>query len=754
MQKKLVMFGAGARARDLYTYSGIVPDYYVDNHITVPYVECFGRHINILPPATLHKEDKSQLMLLITPDTPISEAIAEQITEMGFKDCAYYLETNQSLTGEDMPPLRVGLEACTLCQLSCKTCYMRNNDEISSAVGKGYLKFEDFIKFIDATPSVKSIELANNGEIFLNPELYKIIEYAHEKRIALNANNGTNFNTISDEVLEALVKYKFFSLSVAIDGASQEVYEKYRINGDFNKVIDNIKRVNALKKEYNSEFPKLRWQYVISENTEGDVIKAKKLANELNMRLTWKLTWDKNYIPIQREMLKRETGLFFLSREEMSMATKKNSNGILNEGGSVCHQLFNTPYINYNGELLGCCRTAKGKKFGINVFEVGLQEALASTQYKQAKALVQGHIKPNACIDTVKCLHCPIYKQMCETNKFVNVKKKYRSCNNIDTFHLSILHHTAEQNKTKARLAFCCGYHPYPSTPLGEVEATSIKNLIDLRNKTIYESLYPSAEKSHICSNCSQFDKRYWGGGDGLIHSVSLSLYPSPCQARCIYCHPRKKNPQYFIFDKSIHIAQYNKIFSLLDYLIDNQMLADDVSWHFATGEITIHPLKEKLFSYIKKNTALFLTNAFIVDDFIINNLASNSLSTLSFSIDSGTAETWKKVKGVNNFTQTINNLQLYAKKSNPGQILIKYIILPGINDEQADFEGLMEIIKQLKTPVLTISRDMSLEYSCDVDASNLLITSARRLNRLCILNGMRTRFDHYSKNEIKQINL
>ena len=102
-------------------------------------------------------------------------------------------------------PKYVRLELSTMCQLNCTECYMRKDNY--GTVGKGYMKFDDFKKFVDNNSFVEEIEISNSGEVFLNPDLLKILEYAHQKAIRITISNGTNFNTVSDKVLEALVKY-------------------------------------------------------------------------------------------------------------------------------------------------------------------------------------------------------------------------------------------------------------------------------------------------------------------------------------------------------------------------------------------------------------------------------------------------------------------------------------------------------------------------------------------------------------------
>ena len=158
-------------------------------------------------------------------------------------------------------PARVRIEASTICQLSCPSC-PNATGEIHKNIGTGFLKFEDFKRIIDDNVWIRDVELSNWGEIFLNPDLLRIIKYAHEKNIILRADNGVNLNTVSDEMLEALVKYRFHSMICSIDGASQETYSIYRRKGNFEKVIEHIKRINHYKNIYKSAYPILTWQFI------------------------------------------------------------------------------------------------------------------------------------------------------------------------------------------------------------------------------------------------------------------------------------------------------------------------------------------------------------------------------------------------------------------------------------------------------------------------------------------------------------
>jgi len=100
---------------------------------------------------------------------------------------------------------------------------------------------------------------------------------------ALSAWNGANFNHVRESVLEAMVRYKFRAITCSIDGASSKVYERYRVNGDFGRVIDNIRKLNAHKRRWKSRYPKLCWQMVVFGHNEHEIDAARGLATELGM---------------------------------------------------------------------------------------------------------------------------------------------------------------------------------------------------------------------------------------------------------------------------------------------------------------------------------------------------------------------------------------------------------------------------------------------------------------------------------------
>lgn len=299
-------------------------------------------------------------------------------------------------------PSRIRLEASTHCQLKCPTCETATG-ELYEQVALGFLRFDNFRQLIDNNPQVREIELSNFGEIFLNPHLPKIIEYAFQKNVQLSATNGANLNTVRDTTLEALVKFKFSHIRCSIDGASQETYEQYRIRGNFDRVMENIDKINAYKKQYNSEFPLLTWQFVVFGHNEHEIARARQMALDRGMTFETKFNWDETWSPVRdKEMVRREMGVNATSRSEF----KEKSGSDYME--YVCHQLWDHPQLNFDGTVWGCCRN-NWKAFDGNVFEDGLDGALNSEQMQYARRMLTDVIEPRA---DVPCTTCSVYKNM------------------------------------------------------------------------------------------------------------------------------------------------------------------------------------------------------------------------------------------------------------------------------------------------------------------------------------------------------
>ena len=296
----------------------------------------------------------------------------------------------------------VRLEGSSKCQLKCPLCLTgigKHRNE--TVVGWGHLKFADFKQFVDKHPYIRAIELSNYGEIFLNPEIKDILAYAYQQNVTLTAGNGVNLNNIKEDVIEALVKYRFGRMKVSIDGASEETYQIYRVGGSFEQVIRHIRRINYYKQYYGSKYPKMKWQFIIFGHNEQELPKARQMAAELGMSFKPKLNYKtKKYAVKDKDYVAQESGLGVATVEDY----EKQRNHLYSP---ACLQLWTSPQINWDGRLLGCCVNFFGD-FG-NVFEQGLDKCLQGERYQYAKQMVLGE-KPAR--DDIPCTRCKRYQRV------------------------------------------------------------------------------------------------------------------------------------------------------------------------------------------------------------------------------------------------------------------------------------------------------------------------------------------------------
>jgi len=297
-----------------------------------------------------------------------------------------------------MKIVNLSIDASTICQLKCPECSNTKGIIKNGIIGLGYLKLSDFKKLIHENPEIRNIELSNWGEIFLNPELVKILECSFQHGIKLSAGNGVNFNDVSEVVIESLVKYQFRYINFSIDGASQKSYGAYRVNGHYSRVISNIKKLNYYKKKYRSVLPKLSWQFIVFGHNEHEILAAKKLSDELNMVFVPKLNFSSFSPVINTEQVKREAGLVAVSRTEYKKLTKKDYK-------RPCCQFWHSPQVSWDGKVLGCC-VNKWKSYG-NAFSDGLNPVLENDLYLKTLDVLRGF---KTIDDSIPCYSCPTFK--------------------------------------------------------------------------------------------------------------------------------------------------------------------------------------------------------------------------------------------------------------------------------------------------------------------------------------------------------
>ena len=93
----------------------------------------------------------------------------------------------------------------------------------------------------------------------------------------------TNGNILTDDIAESLIDARLNDFVVSIGETKMETYEKLRKGGKFEKVISNIGKVDNLKKERNSKFPRICTNLTVVNSNIGELVEFIDFAHSIGV---------------------------------------------------------------------------------------------------------------------------------------------------------------------------------------------------------------------------------------------------------------------------------------------------------------------------------------------------------------------------------------------------------------------------------------------------------------------------------------
>jgi radical SAM protein with 4Fe4S-binding SPASM domain len=214
-------------------------------------------------------------------------------------------------------PVIAQVEPINTCDLSCPLCLTTS---VTPSRTKAVMDFETFKKFIDDVGDyLLLIVLWGWGEPFLNRDIFQMIEYARKRDILIHCSTHGSLRKFDEAKAERLVASGLDTFIVAVDGATQESYEKYRVGGDLELVHKNIRTIVRTKKKLGAATPRLVFRVVVTGKNEHELPLMRKMAEELgvdffawkSVRLSSALEVGQNepFLPVDEKHLVRERDL-------------------------------------------------------------------------------------------------------------------------------------------------------------------------------------------------------------------------------------------------------------------------------------------------------------------------------------------------------------------------------------------------------------------------------------------------------------
>ncbi|WP_319468934.1 radical SAM protein [uncultured Pseudodesulfovibrio sp.] len=240
----------------------------------------------------------------------------------------------------------VTIETTSVCNLACPLCPTGTKTLIRD---KKFIDIAHFKKMVDITyPYATSYVLNIWGEPTFHPQFFELLDMIPNKTIWLS----THLN-YSNKVAEELAKRPNLLLICSIDTLNPEEYPKYRINGNYQQVMDNFA---ILAKGECKPYP----QFLIEPNG----VEEKKAILSFAA---------KHHIPDSQLTIKEKRDNFRL--DESDEAIK-----------GVCHSPYMDIYFNCDGYLIPCCNNIRKELYIDHIDNLnGIEDITHGTKFSRVR---------------------------------------------------------------------------------------------------------------------------------------------------------------------------------------------------------------------------------------------------------------------------------------------------------------------------------------------------------------------------------
>jgi MoaA/NifB/PqqE/SkfB family radical SAM enzyme len=297
------------------------------------------------------------------------------------------LRVNMSLKSKYIRnyPVQAYIEPTLFCNLRCPACPtgLQLGLRPSSTI-----KWDLFKSTIDEIGDyVFSLFMYNWGEPLLHKQTPEMIRYAKDKDINILLSSNLSLN-LTDDYIERLVQSGLDTLIVSLDGTTEEAYSKYRRRGEFELVRKNMLRIQAAKKKFGVQTPKVVWQFLVFKHNETQIGQALAEYKE----------WGADEIVTESAIMPfapHDEGFEPSTLPEFNMyhpdhqfqkQTDKHD-----QSGRPCSWLYGIFVLNPNGKVSPCCASAgEETDFGDYSTKSGLFGVWNNATFKRARALFTG----------------------------------------------------------------------------------------------------------------------------------------------------------------------------------------------------------------------------------------------------------------------------------------------------------------------------------------------------------------------------
>ncbi|MCA8954588.1 MAG: SPASM domain-containing protein [Planctomycetes bacterium] len=150
--------------------------------------------------------------------------------------------------------LRVKLDMVTRCQLRCIMCHFAHPDFQESKVTMGGELLEKVGS--ELFPIAHDVVLSSSAEPLLAKDLPRALELCREHGVP-NFHFSTNLLAMNRRIMEKVIEVQMPLMTVSIDGATKETFERIRPPAKWESLMDRFDLVREVKQASGSDLPHL-----------------------------------------------------------------------------------------------------------------------------------------------------------------------------------------------------------------------------------------------------------------------------------------------------------------------------------------------------------------------------------------------------------------------------------------------------------------------------------------------------------------
>lgn len=150
------------------------------------------------------------------------------------------------------------IEVTNRCNLNCAMCVRQSWRDPQGSMSTQ--TFQEVLAGLRDFPALNRVVFGGFGEPLMHPNIVEMVSQVHSLGVGVTIT--TNALLLKRPLAEALLKAGADTIVVSLDSMHIQAYQRAKVNGGLNRVLENIQGVHELIRDSGWKLPALGLEYV------------------------------------------------------------------------------------------------------------------------------------------------------------------------------------------------------------------------------------------------------------------------------------------------------------------------------------------------------------------------------------------------------------------------------------------------------------------------------------------------------------